>query len=103
MSGGSYNYLCWNLDELSSRRHAVEGMAARLEGSGYRDAARATRNVLLLIDGAQKAAEALQDVWHAVEWADSGDYGEGQVQAEVEKFKPWPPPPESERQAPGLG
>ena len=91
MSGGSYDYLCWNTDELSTRRYAVAQMAERLEKSGYRDAARATRNVLYLIDGARRAADALADVWHAVEWADSGDSSEERVREEVAKMQPWPP------------
>ena len=92
MSGGSYDYLCWNLDELSTRRYAVHQMAERLEKSGYYAAARSTRDVLRLLDGAERAAKALEDVWHEVEWADSGDCGEERVRVAVEKFSPWPPP-----------
>jgi hypothetical protein len=91
VSGGSYDYLCWHTDDLSARRYAVEEMAERLEGSGYYGAARATRNVLLLIDGAKRAADALEDVWYAVEWADSGDSGEDAVREAVAKLEPWPP------------
>jgi hypothetical protein len=96
MSGGSYDYLCWNTHELSNRRGMVEAMAKRLEKSGYREAARATRNVLYLLDGAQQAADALADVWHAVEWADSGDSDEDRVRQEIAKFVPWPPPADSD-------
>lgn len=94
MSGGSYNYLCWACEELSSRTSDLVAMAARLERSGYYAPARATRNVLLLLEGVQEAARALEDVWHAVEWADSGDYSEDQVREAVAEFAPWPPLPE---------
>lgn len=90
MSGGSYNYLCWNTDvyELGQRRSEVEAMAKRLEAMDYPAAARATRDVLRLLDGASRCASSLEDVWHAVEWRDSGDYGDDQVAEAVAKFKP---------------
>jgi hypothetical protein len=91
VSGGSYNYLCFNTDELSTRRGDVSSMAERLERSGYFAAARATRNVLLLLDAAERSAKALEDVWHAVEWADSGDAAEDKVRKMVAEFSPWPP------------
>ncbi len=91
MSGGSYNYLYCHVRGLEEQREDIERMARRLEASGYYAPARATRNVLVLLDGAERAAQALEDVWHAVEWADSGDYGEHQVAAAVEAFSPWPP------------
>lgn len=94
MSGGSYDYLCYAIDvgDLAGRRGDMASMAERLERSGYFAAARATRNVGLLLDSAMEAANALTDVWHAVEWADSGDYGEDQVREVIAKFTPWPPP-----------
>jgi len=93
MSGGSYDYLCWNTDDLERRRGMVDAMAKRLEELGYRDAARATRNVLYLLDGARQAADALSDVWHAVEWRDSGDYGDDSMRKAITDagFHPWPP------------
>lgn len=91
MSGGSYDYLCWNTDNLSARRGTVAQMAERLEKGGYYEAARATRNVLLLLDGAEQAAQALSDVWHAVEWTDSNDSSEDAVVKAAAEFKPWPP------------
>lgn len=93
MSGGSYNYLYCHVRGLEEQRADIEKMAARLEASGYFAAARSTRDVLYLLDGAEQAAQALEDVWHTVEWADSGDSGEDQVRAAVEKFSPWPPEP----------
>lgn len=93
MSGGSYNYLYCHVSGLEEQRGDIEHMARRLESSGYFAAARATRNVLMLLDGAERAARALEDVWRAVEWADSGDSLEESVRKAAEAFSPWPPPP----------
>ena len=92
MSGGSYNYLCWHSNGLDQQRGDIAGMAGRLESSGYYAAARSTRDVLRFLDAAERAAKALEDVWHAVEWADSGDSSEEQVSQAAAAFSPWPPP-----------
>ena len=91
MSGGSYDYLCFNTDDLSSRTGAVQAMADRLEASGYYAAARSTRNVLLMLQAAERTAGALADVWQAVEWKDSNDWSEERVREAVAAFVPWPP------------
>lgn len=78
MSGGSYDYLCFKADDLSGRRGTVERMAQRLEGLPYASTAAAdTRRILALLADAQAQAERLADIWRAVEWWDSGDYGDG--------------------------
>lgn len=92
MSGGSYNYLYCRARALEEQRWDIGCMARRLEKSGYFAAARATRNVLILLDSAERAAQGLTDVWRAVEWADSGDRSEDTVREAVAKFSPWPPP-----------
>ena len=92
MSGGSYNYLYCHVRGLEEQRADIVKMERRLESSGYYAAARSTREVLRMLDAAEGIARSLEDVWHAVEWADSGDYGEDQVQEVVAKFSPWPPP-----------
>lgn len=87
MSGGSYNYLCHKTDDLSGRRGTVEEMAQRLEGLPYAsEAAADTRRVLALLADAQAQAERLADVWHAVEWWDSSDYGEDDVRDAIAKY-----------------
>lgn len=96
MSGGSYNYLYSHVRGLEEQREDIERMAARLERSGYYGPARATRNVLVLLDAAERAAHALADVWQAAEWADSCDWGEDQVREVAGKFSPWPPPADGE-------
>lgn len=89
MSGGSYNYLCYHSDSLSEHRSDLESMAERIEGLAYAGQAAAdTRRVLALLDEAQRLAGHLADVWRAVEWWDSGDYGEDQVVEEMAKYVP---------------
>lgn len=95
MNGGSYDYLCYAAGDaarLSGRRMQIEQMASRLDSMGHILAARATRDIGRLLDGAERASQALEDVWHAVEWADSGDWPEDQIGPVVAKFSPWPPP-----------
>jgi hypothetical protein len=100
VSGGSYHYLYCHVSGLEKQRDDIERMARRLEASGYYGPARATRNVLVLLDGAELAAQALEDVWLAVEWADSGDSGEDQVAGGGGEVRPWasPVPREKERE-----
>jgi len=79
MSGGSYDYLCfWDTGiGLTERRHQLQRMAERLEALPYAaEAAVQTRRVMRLLDAAEAVATSLHDVWHDVEWRDSGDYGE---------------------------
>lgn len=88
MSGGSYNYLCHHTDDLSGRCGTVEEMAQRLSGLPYAAKAAAdTRRVIALLADAQALAEQLTDVWHAIEWWDSNDYGEDQVQVAVAGYQ----------------
>lgn len=92
MSGGSYNYLYCHVTGLDGRQEDITRMERRLQESGYYAAARATRDVLRMLEAAERIAQTLSDVWAAVEWADSGDSGEEQVVKAAEKFSPWPPP-----------
>jgi hypothetical protein len=94
MSGGAYNYLYSHVRQggLGGYLEELGEMRARLEASGYEAPARATREVIRALNGAERMAGALERVWHAVEWCDSGDYGEDEVRAAVAAFEPWPPP-----------
>lgn len=91
MSGGSYNYLYSHVRGLDAQRDDLDAMRIRLEASGYEAPARATREVIRALDSAERMAGALEKVWLAVEWADSGDYGEDQVREAVDSFVAWPP------------
>lgn len=104
LSGGSYDYLCyWDaVGDLSGRRHQLERMAQRLEALPYAaEAAEQTRRVLRLLDAAEAVATSLSDVWHDVEWRDSGDYGEAQMIATCREYQaPRLVAPEGDRRAP---
>jgi hypothetical protein len=88
VSGGSYNYLCFHTDNLTEYSGDLDEMVERLNGLPWAaDAAAATRRVQELLDEAEKAAEALSDVWRAVEWWDSCDWGEDQVREELDEWR----------------
>ena len=85
MSGGSYNYLfCKSGDDLVDIPGDLEAMAERLEKLGWaEDAARETEELILILRQAQVRTSLrihrFMDIWHAVEWWDSGDSGEERV------------------------
>lgn len=92
MSGGSYNYLCYkDVFELESHREELNRMRDRLIELGHLDAAKETESIILTLDSFKVRMEArlsrLKDVWRAVEWLDSGDYGKEQVAEAVKKYQ----------------
>lgn len=95
MSGGSYEYLyMWADDpaELISRKRHLKAMAERLSGLPYaRDAAIETERILAMIERLEiqleVRAQALADVWHAVEWWDSCDGGEDDVKEALATYR----------------
>jgi hypothetical protein len=97
MSGGSYNYLCYRSHGLDVQRGDVVAMADRLFQLGHVAEAEATRRCLDLLDQAEAAATVLEDVWKAVEWADSGDRGLDDVEGEVAKLRAAGPTPDPAR------
>jgi hypothetical protein len=98
MSGGSYNYLthAYDLEDILAKRIDLREMAERLEGlselefPGATAAAASTRDLLLRLEMWETHARThialLKDVWHDVEWWDSGDYGPDQVKAGLSKL-----------------
>jgi hypothetical protein len=98
VSGGSYNYLAHKAGDAGELARAMfagelESMAARLDGLGPQGllAARQTRDVARFLAAAETASLGLVDVWHAVEWQDSGDGHAGQVEEALDDYHPWPP------------
>jgi hypothetical protein len=95
MSGGSYNYLYIYADdprELVSRLGTLKEMSERLSGLPYaKDAAIETERIIAMIERLETQvrvrAEALADVWHAIEWWDSCDYGEDRVKEVLAKYR----------------
>jgi hypothetical protein len=102
MSGGSYNYLCYEtaegLIEKGNREWTLEEMRDRLKSMGYDDAAKETDDVLQVVRKVRSALSngpppidamigRLRDVWHAVEWRDSNDYSDADVQKAILKYR----------------
>lgn len=94
MSGGSFNYLChtWDLNDLVEKRGSLEAMATELSGLGYaQDAARETEELLVMLRQWEVRAgvriERLREVWKAVEWWRSCDYGEDQVREALAEYR----------------
>lgn len=94
MSGGSFNYLCYNEDltELLSNTSGLESMRVALSSLGFADdAADKTQELIDLIERTdlevQKRIEELKSVWKSVEWYHSGDYARDEVVGAVFKFR----------------
>lgn len=84
MSGGSYNYLCHG-ELLGDHRGDLEAMADRL--AELAPGSRAHRHTKAILDAVNAVTEALRDVWHDVEWADSGDYGPDDAVSAIEQYE----------------
>jgi hypothetical protein len=87
VSGGSFNYLCFiDAEEIGQRLGQLDDMASALEGV-CPEAAAATREIADQVRGVQPKIDALKDLWHAVEWWHSSDWGRGQVETVVAKYR----------------
>lgn len=82
MSGGSFNYLY--CATLLDRQGDLEAMAQTL--AAFPGGQRAAAMTQAIVDDTQRAERALSDVWHAVEWWQSCDYGPEQVAEELSAF-----------------
>jgi hypothetical protein len=89
MSGGSFNYLCHRSASDVFDGDDLLAMATALETLGRvaRDAAERTRKLHELQDHIAREIEALQDVWRAVEWWHSCDYGRDDVLVALGEYK----------------
>lgn len=93
MSGGRYNNL-WSADapHLFENFQHLATIRDRLAELGHNEASIATGIVVLQMEDLCKTLEywmeknRLSEVWKAVEWLDSGDYGPEQVQEAVSDF-----------------
>lgn len=98
MSGGSFDYLCWarDLEDLISKKYALEEMTTHLseldekEYPGAAAAAEMTSRLLKQIQlwdaHARSSAGLLEEVWKAVEWNTSGDWGKDSVKDALKKM-----------------
>ena len=93
MSGGSFDYLCYKESEdLLQSDHQLQSMADELARLGYaEDAARETQDLLLTIrtmrNRVQTSIDRLSDVWRAIEWWRSGDWGEDQIKEVLARYR----------------
>lgn len=79
MSGGSYNYLCnAYADDIMSRVETMREMAGRLDDVCPKAAGK-TREILAIYRELDQRIDELRDIWKAVEWRDSCDWGEDQL------------------------
>ena len=94
MSGGSWNYLfCKDIDELmnGSSTELLQDMVDRLNSAGFKDVAKDTQRLVEYIKSAsiriETLFETLSPVFKAIEWFDSGDWGEETLNNEILKYR----------------
>ena len=96
MSGGSYGYLHQapsDAGSLAAQVHDLERMRDRLDelaaqevpGAAY--GAYMTRVSLAHLRRAVHTARRITEIWHAVEWRDSGDWSEEQMREALAQFE----------------
>jgi hypothetical protein len=88
MSGGSFDYLCYKrIDNIGEARGNLARMSeALVQYEGGSAAAAATREILLDLERIGQKIKRLSDVWHAVEWDRSGDWGPDDVVKELSQY-----------------
>ena len=92
MSGGSLNYLYdKEPEELFHHIHEMEEVEAELIYQGAEDIARDVRRLIEYVKSAEirigVLSEQLNDIFHAVEWYHSADYGKGTLQKHIEQYR----------------
>ena len=92
MSGGSFNYLCYaQPEELFNRISDMEEMERFLLQRGYNDIAKDVRRLIEYCLSAKNRIgvfqEKLEDVFHSVEWFESGDIGDASLAEALEGYR----------------
>ena len=92
MSGGSLGYLyCAEPESLFDRISDMERVEQELLRIGYSDVARDVRRLIEYCQSAYNRidvlSEQLKDVFHAVEWRLSSDYGEDNLIKHLEMYR----------------
>lgn len=94
LSGGSFGYLCYkDVNELMepSSISNLEIMVQHLQLYGYEDIARDTQRLIEYIRSAsiriEVLSENLNDVFHAVEWHESGDISRETMIERLENYR----------------
>jgi len=92
MSGGSYNYLFSKTGEnIDEARQDMSEMLDRLVELGYLEAAKETQDAISILDlfklKIQEKIDRLSKVWKAVEWYDSNDWEEDEIEKAIEEYR----------------
>lgn len=93
MSGGSFNYLYCkeNIDDLLYHTDDLDDMREALIKYGYEDIAKDTQRLIEYIKSAEVRvtvlAKNLQGVFKAVEYYESGDWGEETMLSKLEEYR----------------
>lgn len=92
MSGGSYDYLyARQIEDFVRNTENIRRMMARLDALGYKDASIETGKFIAELEKLVASLEARQaelaDIWQAVEWRDSGDWGPEDIAKAVEEWR----------------
>ena len=92
MSGGSLNYLCYKEpEELFHYVRELEEVEAEMLRQDAQDIARDVRRLIEYIKSAETRicvlSEQLNDIFHAVEWYHSADYGEQTLREHIEQYR----------------
>lgn len=89
MSGGSFNYICFkdDIEQLAANRSSIESMLEELERLGYHSAALETSMILDHFKECERLVRNLEEIWQAVEWYISCDWGKSQVEKAYKKYQ----------------
>jgi hypothetical protein len=95
VSGGSHNYLHSRApDTMRELANELHDMAESIRAMGYRVCADKTEAMAEQLRDLENDANKMADLWHDVEWYDSGDWGKGPARAEaIKRGEPLPPCP----------
>jgi hypothetical protein len=93
MSGGSFNYLCWNsYGEIVECRNDLERMLDFMQDTyPFAEATRDTEEVCELIrhffKEIDRRVRPLQHVWHDIEWWQSCDYSKDKADKAISLYE----------------
>lgn len=93
MSGGCYNYLCCksSLEDIVTEEEYLEQVIKDLIKYDYKDISNDVNNLLQDIKETrvriEEQLERLNQVFKAVEWYESGDYGESNLKEILEQYR----------------
>jgi hypothetical protein len=95
MSGGSYDYICWDSDfelvekyKMAQLGYMVDALRAiDIDSLAYKRTKVLYDRLREIENTRDDADRELREVWKAVEWRDSGDYGPRQAIDAVKEYE----------------